>query len=130
MRASAQSEHFARQLFQLSLADGRVSDERVTAVLAHLAAHPPRQPVAVLKMYRRLVLRQLARNQALVSHAGVLGADVLRTIEAAFSRKYQRPVAATARPDPSLLAGLRIRIGDDVYESSIASQLAALAGPA
>jgi F-type H+-transporting ATPase subunit delta len=81
-------------------------------------------------MYRRLVVRQLARNQALVSHAGVLGADVLRTIEAAFSRKYQRPVAATARPDPSLLAGLRIRIGDDVYESSIASQLAALAGPA
>ena len=128
MRASAQSEHFARQLFQLSLVDGRVSDDRVTAVLAHLTAHPPRQPVAVLKMYRRLVVRQLARNQALVSHAGVLGADVLR--EAAFSRKYQRPVAATARPDPSLLAGLRIRIGDDVYESSIASQLAALAGPA
>ena len=31
MRASAQSEHFARQLFQLSLVDGRVSDERVTA---------------------------------------------------------------------------------------------------
>jgi F-type H+-transporting ATPase subunit delta len=130
VRASAQSEHFARQLFHLSLVDGRVSDEHVTAVLAHLTEHPPRQPVAVLKTYRRLVLRQLARNQALVSHAGVLGATILSAIEEAFSRKYQRPIAATARPDAALLAGLRIRIGDDVYESSIASQLAALSGPA
>jgi F0F1-type ATP synthase delta subunit len=29
-----------------------------------------------------------------------------------------------------LIAGLRIRIGDDLYESSVASQLAALSAPA
>jgi F-type H+-transporting ATPase subunit delta len=130
MRASAKSAQLARQLFHLSLAEGVVSAERVGAVLAHLAAHPPRQPVAVLQQYRRLVARQLARNQALVSHAGALDAAILRAIEAAFSRKYQRPIAAVTRPDPALLAGLRIRIGDDVYESSIAAQLAALAGAA
>jgi F-type H+-transporting ATPase subunit delta len=43
------------------------------------------------------------------------------------SKKYGRPVAASGRPNASLLAGLRVRVGDDVYESSVAGQLSALA---
>jgi F-type H+-transporting ATPase subunit delta len=41
--------------------------------------------------------------------------------------RYQRPVVASSKPNASLLAGLRIRVGDDVYESSVSGQLAALA---
>ncbi|MDD2762899.1 MAG: F0F1 ATP synthase subunit delta [Opitutaceae bacterium] len=127
MRVSKQSQQFARQLFRLSLADGQVSPERVNGVLTHLTQHPPRQPLAVLRRYHRLVAVQLAKNRALVEHAGVIDAGVLRTIEATFTQKYRRPVAAAARPDPRLIAGLRIRVGDDVYESSVAAQLTALA---
>lgn len=129
MRASRQSQQFARQLFRLSLADGQVSAERVNGVLAHLAAHPPRQPLAVLRRYQRLITIQLAKNRALVEHAGPVDDGVLRVIETAFTQKYQRPIAAVARPAPALIAGLRIRVGDDLYESSVASQLAALSTP-
>ena len=130
MRASKQSTVFARQLFLLSLAEGQVSAERVAAVLAHLTEHPPRQPLAVLRCYHRLIAGQLARNRALVEHGGPIDAGALRVIEAAFTRKYQRPVAATARPNPELIAGLRVRVGDDVYEASVAGQLATLSAPA
>jgi F-type H+-transporting ATPase subunit delta len=129
MRASKQSQQFARALFRLSLADGQVSAERVSAVLAHLARQPPRQPLTVLRNYQRLIATQLAKNSALVEHGGPIDDGLLRALEAAFTRKYQRPVAASARPNPALIAGLRIRIGDDLYESSIASQLAALSVP-
>jgi len=129
MRASKQSKEFARQLFRLSLADGQVSAERVSAVLAHLNRQPPRQPLAVLRQYQRLVTAQLATNTALVEHGGAIDAALLRSIETAFVQKYQRPITASARPNPALIAGLRIRVGDDVYESSIASQLAALSAP-
>jgi F-type H+-transporting ATPase subunit delta len=129
MRASKQSQQFARQLFNLSLADGQVSAERVSAVLAHLSRQPPRQPLAVLRHYQRLITTQLASNSALVEHAGAIDDGLLRSIEVAFARKYQRPINASARPNPALIAGLRIRIGDDLYESSIASQLAALSVP-
>lgn len=127
MRASKQSQQLARRLFRLSLADGQISSERVSGVLAYLAQHPPRQPLAVLKHYHHLVAAQLAKNRALVEHAGVIGDGSLRAIEEALTRKYQRPVTAAAQLNPGLIAGLRIRIGDDVYESSIISQLAALA---
>jgi F-type H+-transporting ATPase subunit delta len=130
MRPSIQSQHFARQLFSLSLADGQVSAGRVEGVLAYLSKYPPRQPLVVLRRYQRLVATQLAKNRALVEHAGPVDDRVLRLIETAFARKYQRPIAATARPAPALLAGLRIRVGDDLYEASIASQLAVLSTPA
>ncbi len=130
MRASQQSRQFARQLFRVSLAEGVVSAERVAAVLAHLQAHPPRQPLEVLKAYHRLVAAQLARNRAIVEHAGAIDGAILRAIADGFTQRYRRPIAAVAQPNPALIAGLRVRVGDDVYESSVASQLAALAGSA
>jgi len=130
MRPSKQSQQFARQLFRLSIEGGQISAERVAGVLAYLAQHPPRQPLAVLRHYHRLVAGQLARNRALVEHGGPVDDGLLRAIEAAFTRKYQRPIAATARPNPDLIAGLRVRVGDDVYEASVAGQLAVLSAPA
>jgi F-type H+-transporting ATPase subunit delta len=52
---------------------------------------------------------------------------VLTDIAAAMTRKYQRPVTSVARRNDRLIAGLRVRVGDDTYESSVAGQLAALA---
>ena len=130
MRASKQSNEFARQLFRLSIEGDQISAERVAAVLAHLALRPPRQPLAVLRRYYRLVARQLARNRALVEHGGPVDDGLLRAIEVAFTRKYRRPIAAAARPNPDLIAGLRVRIGDDVYEASVAGQLAVLSAHA
>jgi len=127
MPSSRPSQQLARHLWQLSLVDGQVSPERVTAVLAFLQQHPPRQPLTVLKDYRRRVARQLARHHARVEHAGAIDAAILGALAAALSRRYRRPITATAQANPALIAGLRIRVGDDLYEASIAGQLAALA---
>jgi F-type H+-transporting ATPase subunit delta len=42
------------------------------------------------------------------------------------TKRYSRPVTATAKPNAKLLAGLRVRVGSDIYESSVAGQLATL----
>ena len=126
MHPTRQTQQLARQLYHLSIEAGSVSAARVGGVLAYLQQHPPRQPVAVLKHYRRLIVRELGRSHALVEHAGAINADILRALESALTQKYRRPIAAAARPNPQLIAGLRIRVGDDVYESSVAGQLAAL----
>jgi F-type H+-transporting ATPase subunit delta len=43
------------------------------------------------------------------------------------TRKYGRKVTAYAKQSDALIAGMRVRVGDDVYESSVAAQLATLA---
>ena len=48
MSKQAKNAHqLAQQLFKLSLADGAVSDERVSGVLAYVAKHRPASPVIV-----------------------------------------------------------------------------------
>jgi F-type H+-transporting ATPase subunit delta len=122
-----QSLQLARQLFQLSVVDGVLSTGRVEGVLAYLEAHPPADPLATLRAYHRLVAAELARGLAVVEHAGDVSEFTLQNVAAALSARYGRPIASVSRPDPALVAGLRVRVGDDVYESSIAGHLADLA---
>lgn len=122
-----QVQQYARQLFSLSVGDdGRLSEERVSGVLAYLEKNPPARPIEVLKAYHRLVEAEYAKGQAVVEHAGPIADSLLASIESSMSRRYNRPVRAQAQANPALLAGLRVRVGDDVYESSVANQLAGL----
>ena len=118
---------FAKRLFAMSVVDGAVSPERVAGVLEYIEKHRPANPVMVLKFYHRMVAAELAKGEAVVEHAGALADAMLSSIAAAMTKKYSRKVSATARPNPALLAGIRVRVGNDVYESSVAAQLASLA---
>ena len=122
-----QIKQLARQFFKLSLVDGTLSPERVGGVLEYIEKHRPAHTVAVLKAYQRLVAAEVARGQAVVEHAGPVNDSVLHSIAAAMSRKYGRSVTSIGKQNNQLLAGLRVRVGDDVYESSVAGQLATLA---
>ena len=128
--ADKQARQLARQLFKMSFANDRLSSERITGVLGYLEKTNPANAIAVLKVYQRLVAAELARSQAVVEHAGPISDTILQSIAATMSKRYGRPVSATAKPNPNLLAGLRIRVGDDVYDSSVAAQLAALSASA
>jgi len=125
--AKKQIQQLARQFFKLSLVDGALSAERVTGVLEYVDKHNPPHAAAVLKAYHRLVATELARSQAVVEHAGFAAAPALDAIAAVLAKKYRRPITWVAKPNPALIAGLRVRVGDDVFESSIGGQLAALA---
>lgn len=122
-----QVQQLARQLFKMSVVDGALSPERVSGVLEYVEKHRPRNLVAVLRAYQRLVTAEVARSRAVVEHAGPINDSVLAAVAASMTKKYSRKVTAVAKPNASLLAGLRIRVGDDTYESSVASQLATLA---
>ena len=124
---SKQAEQLAHALFRLSLEGGVLAPERVGGVLDYVAKHRPANPVLVLKAYRRLVAAELARGEARIEHAGPVSEKILQDLAAAMGRKYGRRVAPVARPNSALIAGLRVRVGDDVYEASAAGQLAELA---
>jgi F-type H+-transporting ATPase subunit delta len=122
-----QIQLLARQFFKLSIVDGVLSADRIEGVLAYIEKHRPANTLAVIKAYQRLVAAEFSRGRAVVEHAGLVDAPALDAIAAALAKKYGRKVAWVAKPNPALLAGLRVRVGDDTYESSVAGQLAALA---
>ncbi len=122
-----QIQQLARQFFKLSIVDGTLSADRVAGVLQYIEKHRPARSLAVLKAYQRLIIAEVARGQAVIEHAGAISDSVLTSIAAAMTKKYQRNISSVAKRNESLLAGLRVRVGDDVYESSVAGQLSTLA---
>lgn len=127
MTPPAKIKSLARKLFQLSLdGRGRVSPERVSAILACLDKSPPPGLPALLRAYKPLVAAQIERNTARVEHAGPLPEAAPAALAAALEKLLARPVEAVTSENPALLAGLRVRVGDDLFENNAAARLAAL----
>lgn len=125
--AQKQIQQLAKQFYKLSFDGATLSSDRVAGVLAYIEKHRPAHTVAVLKAYQRLIAAEVARGQAVVEHAGFAAASALDAIAAALAKKYGRPITWVAQRNDALIAGLRVRVGDDTYESSVASQLGTLA---
>ncbi|MFU8848992.1 MAG: F0F1 ATP synthase subunit delta [Opitutales bacterium] len=114
---------FAKRLVELSREDGVVTEARVTEVLKGLQAAEVRRKLLVLKTYHYYIRRAVAEQTALVSTPGALSPESITTIEEKFSKLYARPITAVTQAEPSLIAGVRIRVGDDVYDASVAGRL-------
>lgn len=116
----------AHQLFQLSLDRDQVSAERVTGVLAWVEKHRPASASAVLRAYKRLIEAEVARSRAVIEYAGEVSPSVFAQIASAMSQRFGRTIEPVPVPRPELIAGLRVRVGDNVFENNVVNQLAAL----
>jgi F-type H+-transporting ATPase subunit delta len=126
MAGDKKTKQLAKQLFKLSLVNGQVSAEQVAGVLGYIEKTAPRHPLALLKLYHRAIATEFAKSRAIVEHAGPISDSTIKLIESAMTKKYARPVTASAQPNPKLFAGLRVRVGSDLYESTVSGQLANL----
>ena len=126
MKKDKQIKEFAKKLLKLSLDGEDLSPERVNGVLQSLSKNPPRHHLAILKHYLKFVQREIAKATAVVTHAGTLSPAAIDAIKSRMTAKYGRSISVVANEDPSLIAGLRVVVDCDVYESSIASALSSL----
>lgn len=118
---------FTKKLVELSSEGGVVTEARVSEVLAGLKQATIRHKGIVLKTYLRYIRKAVAEQTAVVATPAALSAEALTAIASNFSKVYDRSITATTTVDESLIAGVRIRIGDDVYDASVAGRLKRLA---
>lgn len=124
--AAARSE--VKRLLALSLHEGTVAPDRVGAVLAALPSrHPSHELRPLLRAYLGAVRRELARSEARIEHAGPLSPEAAAAIAAHFAKALGRAVRPVAARNDALLAGFRVRVGDDVTDLSAAGRLERLA---
>ena len=114
---------YAKKLVQISLEEGRVSDERVNALLQTFAAKPPRRLKTILKLYLYYLKRELRKSQAVIEYAGGITQERIEAIEKNLSARYGRPITATLSENPELVAGLRVSVADDVFDATVTGNL-------
>jgi F-type H+-transporting ATPase subunit delta len=126
MTTNRKIKRAARRLFNLCRIDGRYDEARIRDVARRVAASGRHGAVPILWEFLRLVRLDRERQTATVESAAPLPDDVRVTVEAGLARKYGADVATSFALNPSLIGGMRIKVGSHVYDGSIRGRLAAL----
>ncbi|PDH29295.1 MAG: hypothetical protein CNC89_03165 [Puniceicoccaceae bacterium MED-G31] len=128
MKRDKQISQLAKKLVVLSKdSEGIITGSTVDQVLSGLKQVQPRRYLTLLKCYLEHVRREIALQTAEVSAPSALSEEALKAIEQHYSTIYGRSIRARSITEESLIAGVRVRIGDDLYDASIAGQLSRLA---
>ena len=127
MKISKQAQRDARQLFRSCLANGILDEARVRQAVALLMEKKPRGYVEILSRLHRLVKLDLAKRTATVEGAVDASPAQLAEIKANLEKRYGAAVNMSYVVNPSLLGGLRIQVGSDLYDGSVKTRLDKLA---
>jgi F-type H+-transporting ATPase subunit delta len=107
-----------------SLLAGKASDVTIRAVRTALGGFGGRNIEAGLTRLVELAAQRRDRNVAYVTVATPLSDDQERRLGAALSARYGRDVSVKTTVDPRVLGGVRVQVGADLYDGTIARRLA------
>jgi F-type H+-transporting ATPase subunit delta len=113
----------ARRLWHLCLVDGSLDERRTRDAVDRMLTMRPAGALPVASRFLRLVKLDRARHVARVASADPLDADLRGAVEAGLARRYGRELAATFAVDPALIGGIRVRVGNDVYDGTVRGAL-------
>jgi F-type H+-transporting ATPase subunit delta len=123
MKISREARRLARELFRLSLVNGRIDANRVSKISKHLIAERPRGYVQTLKEVSRLIRLELDKRHAIIESATPLDATSADNSAKTLKLKFGDDITTEFRASPDLLGGLRVKLGSDVWDGSIAHRL-------
>ena len=113
----------ARTLFGAVQTAGRLDQTKVRAVLASLVEKHPSGSAEILHEFHRLVRLKLESHAAFVESAQALGASEVAVIEQSMRARFGQETTFSYAVNPELIAGIRVRIGSDVYDASVRERL-------
>ena len=126
MKTTRQARQEAKQLFRLCLVNGRLDEGRTRLVVNRVIESGRRGSLAVLSHFQRLVRLEHARYTALIESAAPLPDELRVSVRSGLERVYGPGIATSFVQNPALIAGMRIKVGSDVYDGSVRARLAAL----
>ena len=126
MKTTKQAKREAKQLARLCMVNDLLDENRTRDMAHRLATAGHRDCSAILAHFLRLVKLERARHTANIESATPLPADLQATIRDSLTRRYGPGLNNVFALRPSLIGGVRIQVGSDVYDGSVLAELAAL----
>lgn len=127
MKVSKTAAVAARRLFGLCLMGGRLDEAKLRTVVSRLVESKPRDFLAILSALQKLTRLEMERRKVTVESAVELDAGTRQRVLAGLEKQYGPDLVADYQINPSLLGGLRIRVGNDVFDGSVHGRLQRLA---
>ena len=126
MKGNKQSRRGAKQLFKSCQVDGQLAEERVRQAVAVVVEKKPRGYFGILQELQRLVKLDVSSRSARVESAVVLTEAQQQNIRESLGRLKGGEVTVEFAENANLIGGMRVKIGDDVFDGSVKARLATL----
>lgn len=127
MKISKVAAANARRLFGLCQTDGRLDDAKLRGVFQKVATAQPRDFRAILAALHRLTRLEVERRTVTVESAEALPQTEQRRVMDNLTAQYGNDLIFNHVVNPALLGGLRIRVGNDVFDGSVQGRIDRLA---
>ena len=127
MKITKQARRDAKQLFRSTFTNGVMDEAKVRAMVRKVVEMKPRGYVAILEHFKRLVKLEQDRRAAQVESAVALTPEQQSGVAGNLEKIYGRGLNLSFGVNPALVGGLRVRVGSDVYDGSVAARLRSLA---
>ena len=127
MKISKTAAAAARRLFGLCQTAGRFDESKLREVITRLVEAKPRDFTAILAALQRLTRLELERREVTVESAVEMDEATRQRVVAGLENQYGSGLILQYKITPALLGGLRIRVGNDVFDGSVQGRLDRLA---
>ena len=123
MKITKEVQAQARRLMRLCLGDdGLLLEDRVRLVAARLQQEQPRNYIQLLTAFTDLIRLEQARHTATITSAVPLTPEEQATICAKLDARHPG-LRYVWLVEPELIAGLTVRVGDEVTDASVRSRI-------
>ena len=126
MKISKQARRDAKELFRACTVNGLLDENRVRQSVQQVIQLKPRGYFAILSHFQRLVKLEVARRTAKIESAVVLPDSLRESVRGNLNRVYGAGLGIAFAENPSLIGGMRVQVGSDVFDGSVQARLAAL----
>ncbi len=126
MKISKQARRDAKQLFRAAQVDGLLDESRARQVVDEVLTVKPRGYVAILSHFQRLLKLDQDRRMAKIESATALSPELETNLKATLEQRYGKGLRFAFSQNSSLIGGMRIQVGSDVYDGSVRARLTEL----
>jgi len=123
MKINKEIRQLSRELLRASFTDGQLDRGKIASLVQSLIAKRPRHFMDVLQYYKRLLRLEIEKRHARIESATQLSQQTAGEIVARLKRKYGRDLTTEFVVDPTLLGGVRVRVGSDVWDGTLRNRL-------
>ena len=123
MKLNKEIRQLSRGMLRASFTDGQIDRGKITALVQSLVTKKPRHYIDVLQHYKRLLRLEIEKRHARIESMMPLSPDTASRITDRLKKKYGNDLTAEFNVDPTLLGGVRVRVGSDVWDGTLRNRL-------
>jgi hypothetical protein len=106
---------------QLSFKSGELDEGIAKKFIKGFKGLPLNEAVVMLNSYLSAVKREIGKTTLTITSASKLSGAQVKDVEGAF--KSYKVLATTEELSPSILGGIKVRIGDVIFDNSVRSKI-------